>query len=364
VTLWLSATDEDNDKLSYIWKAGKGTFISGTSTATAVWQPPQVTSAEDDTVSVSVSDGIATATASIILYLNPPILQAPTLLAPANLSIDQSVSPTLSWNTSNGAISYGLQVSTSKSFGGYVYNDSGLTVTSQHVTGLYNSTAYYWRVNAKSSYYISGWSTVWSFTTVDSTGNPCPGTPTVVYAGKTYITVQIGSQCWLRENLDVGAMIQGTDTAYDNGVIEKYCYKNDPVNCNTYGGLYQWEEAMQYMMKPGTQGICPPGWHVPTLAEFQTLDTTVGEDGNALKAIGQGVGNGAGTNTSGFSAMFGAFRYHDGLFYDVGRSTYVWSSTRADSTFTYYLTLYHDGGDVNLLSNPKDYGYSVRCIKN
>ncbi|HSL89900.1 MAG TPA: hypothetical protein VK870_11395 [Ignavibacteriaceae bacterium] len=55
----------------------------------------------------------------------------------------------------------------------------------------------------------------------------CPGTPTVTYAGKTYNTVQIGNQCWLKENLDVGNMIIGSLNQFDNGIIEKYCYNND-----------------------------------------------------------------------------------------------------------------------------------------
>ena len=89
---------------------------------------------------------------------------------------------------------------------------------------------------------------------------PCPGIPTVTYAGKTYNTVQIGSQCWLKENLDVGTMINSTSSGYqqtNNSIIEKYCYDNNPANCETYGGLYEWPEAMQYSTTPGTKGICP-----------------------------------------------------------------------------------------------------------
>src|SRR5664280_130964 len=55
----------------------------------------------------------------------------------------------------------------------------------------------------------------------------CPGTPTVIYSGKTYHTVQIGSQCWLKENLDAGNMLYPIDTAKNNGIIEKYCYNDD-----------------------------------------------------------------------------------------------------------------------------------------
>jgi len=77
-------------------------------------------------------------------------------------------------------------------------------------------------------------------------GIPCPGIPTVTYQGQVYNTVLIGSQCWLKENLNVGTMINGSQNQTNNSTIEKYCYDNDPANCDEYGGLYQWDEMMQY----------------------------------------------------------------------------------------------------------------------
>jgi uncharacterized protein (TIGR02145 family) len=117
------------------------------------------------------------------------------------------------------------------------------------------------------------------------------------YQDRFYHTVKIGGQCWMADNLDVGAMITGNINQTDNAVIEKHCYNNDLLNCAHYGGLYQWDEAMQYVTTAGAQGICPAGWHLPTQAEFGTLSTSVGGDGNALKAIGQGSGGGSGTKT-------------------------------------------------------------------
>src|ERR1035437_1786144 len=88
------------------------------------------------------------------------------------------------------------------------------------------------------------------FCSISYSQNPSSGLVTcsglVAYSGKIYSTIQIGTQCWLKENLDVGNMIHGIDTAKNNGIIEKYCYNDDPANCTTYGGLYQWNEAMQY----------------------------------------------------------------------------------------------------------------------
>jgi len=92
-------------------------------------------------------------------------LDAPILVAPADLAINISTSPTLSWLASTGAATYRLQVSTDVGFGTTVYNDSTRTGLSQPITGLTIGTTYYWRVNAKNSGGTSAYSTIWSFTT-------------------------------------------------------------------------------------------------------------------------------------------------------------------------------------------------------
>lgn len=203
----------------------------------------------------------------------------------------------------------------------------------------------------------------------------CPGTPTVTYAGKTYNTVQIGTQCWLKENLDVGTMIQVNQEQTNNGTIEKYCYNNDANNCATYGGLYQWAEAVQYKngatnttspnpaFSGNVQGICPPGLHIPTKTEFETLKSAVNNNSNALKAVGQGSGNGAGTNTSGFSALLAGSRLIDGYFNYLGGITFFWSSTESSSS-AYSMYLWDWASDISIYYGHKKYlGFSVRCVK-
>jgi uncharacterized protein (TIGR02145 family) len=198
--------------------------------------------------------------------------------------------------------------------------------------------------------------------------NPCPNVATVVYAGKTYNTVAIGDQCWLKENLDVGTRINGSLEQTNNSVIEKYCYNDDPANCTTYGGLYQWAEAVQYKngatnttspspaFTGNVQGICPSGWHIPTYAEMQTLATTVGNDGNSLKAVGQGTG----TNTSGFSALLAGYRSIYGGFNDLGPFADFWSSTEGSASSVYYMSL---GSYINFyVGYGKGGGFSVRCL--
>ncbi|OIO07020.1 hypothetical protein COX68_03355 [Candidatus Falkowbacteria bacterium CG_4_10_14_0_2_um_filter_41_15] len=62
-----------------------------------------------------------------------------------------------------------------------------------------------------------------------------------------------------KENLNIGTRIDGTSDQIDNSILEKYCFDDSEVNCTTDGGLYQWDEAMQYSVTEEAQGICPPG---------------------------------------------------------------------------------------------------------
>jgi hypothetical protein len=101
------------------------------------------------------------------------IPSAPTLLDPANTATKVAVNPTLSWNAATGALSYTLQVATDSGFVNLIYNQNGVTSTSQLVAGLNYNTLYYWKVNAVNTGGTSIWSTIWSFTTTI----PIPGAP-------------------------------------------------------------------------------------------------------------------------------------------------------------------------------------------
>jgi uncharacterized protein (TIGR02145 family) len=207
-------------------------------------------------------------------------------------------------------------------------------------------------------------------------GLPCPGMETIIYEGKSYNTVQIGTQCWFKENLDVGTMIQGTQEQTNNGVMEKYCYNNEASSCATFGGLYQWAEAVQYKngatntLSPNpafsgnVQGICPTGWHIPSKEDFETLSksTLVNYNSNTLKAVGQGIGGGVGTNSTGFSGLLTGYRLTNGNFdYDILTSLY-WSSSEASVSWVYYKPLVAHSNAGYLLYDMKKFGYSVRCL--
>lgn len=98
------------------------------------------------------------------IYVAPP--QTPTLTSPANNVLAQPVTLAFTWNSTAGANTYALQVSSDSNFSSFVYNQSNLTVTSQNVGSLTNNTTYYWRVNATNAGGTSPWALIWNFTTI------------------------------------------------------------------------------------------------------------------------------------------------------------------------------------------------------
>lgn len=286
--------------------------------------------------------------------------QTPDLSSPLDHSVNIPAPPLLIWRPSDGAASYTLQVSTDSLFSSFVYNQNELLDTFQQITGLNNSTRYYWRCGATNSYGTSGWSAGWSFTT----GTTCPGVPTVEYEGNTYNTIQIGGQCWLKENLKVGTLIPGNTNASNNSTVEKYCYNDSILYCDRYGGLYQWNEAMQYSTTGGARGICPPEWHLPTALEFENLNTASGGSSNSLKAVGEGTGSGAGTNSSGFTALLAGYRSGTGEFSLKNVNAHFWGSTQYDSANAGLMGIVYNDDHIYLHGYYKDHGFSVRCVKN
>ena len=211
---------------------------------------------------------------------------------------------------------------------------------------------------------------------------PCPGTPTVEYEGRTYNTVQIFSQCWMKENLNVGTIIPGLQDATDNDTIEKYCYQDDTSNCEIYGGLYQWDEMMQYVKDEGTRGICPPGWHLPSDEEWKILsgaaDSQYGigdqvwdgsydqgyDVGLNLKSQSSWNNNGNGTDRYGFSALPAAYRETNGSIGAPGNLGRLWTSTAIVDDYSSWLRILRwDHSDINYHDGDILLGCSVRCVR-
>jgi uncharacterized protein (TIGR02145 family) len=193
---------------------------------------------------------------------------------------------------------------------GHTTDVTGTGSFTSNITGLNQGTTYYvtaYATNEKGTIYSTD---IKQFIAED----PFLCGTAVSHGGKNYQTVQIGTQCWFKENLNIGTRINGSQDQTNNGVIEKYCYDDNEANCNTYGGLYQWDELMQYVTTQGAKGLCPDGWHIPTDAEWTTLTTYPGGEsvaGGKMKSTSGWYNNGNGSNSSGFTALPGGRSYDD-----------------------------------------------------
>lgn len=210
---------------------------------------------------------------------------------------------------------------------------------------------------------------------------PCPGMDSVIYGGQTYHTILIGSQCWFKENLNIGTPIHPLNNQQDNGIIEKYCAGGDTVYCKKYGGLYQWGEVMAYDTTSGSRGICPEGWHIPDDEEWKLLQGTVdskygypnsvwnghswsGQDvGKRLKSWESWSHNGHGIDLYGFKAIPAAIRTSSGIV--GGYHTYFWTSTISaiEEDKAAYRRLVDESDGIYRNYADKKYGFSVRCLR-
>jgi uncharacterized protein (TIGR02145 family) len=295
----------------------------------------------------------------------PP--DVPSDPSPPDGSINQPINTTLSWTCSdpeNDPLTYDVYfgpgtppelVSTGQSQANY---NPGM---------LDENTTYYWKIVALDGQGNSSDSLVWSFTTETlwDCGDPVTDTRDM----KTYSTVQIGTQCWMADNLNFGEMIDGSQPQTDNLLFEKYCYNNVETNCSDYGGLYQWNEMMKYVTQPGTPGICMAGWHIPTNEEWTTLINFLegeGVAGGKMKETGTThwiAPNDGATNESGFTALPGGSHNGFGIYQFLGQNACFWTSTQYLTYTAWYLSLSYNNGAVYRYNNDKVFGYSIRCLK-
>jgi|GEM_PF-6279577 len=182
--------------------------------------------------------------------------------------------------------------------------------------------------------------------------------------------VCIGDRIWMKKNLNEGVMINSSIPQTNNGIIEKYCYDNDPLKCDTYGGLYQWDEMLKYVYLNGDTSFCPTDYHVPNDTEWNSLTSYLG---GGLIASYKMLSSGS----SGFDSLsggyFGRGTRGNTFFVDIGDINYYWSSMAGETnieakTDASSLGVFanNDGTNegIGWTSLPKNYGLSVRCIKN
>ncbi len=173
---------------------------------------------------------------------------------------------------------------------------------------------------------------------------------------KVYPTVQIGSQCWMSKNLDFGIAIANSIHQADNCIAEKYCYNGTVANCSQYGGLYQWDELMKFDDTPAGQGLCPPGWHVPTETDWTTLMNYYLGNGRAGRPLQD-------TITNGFKALRSGVFYLNSSWSFLDFATILWSSTSAgqSNAISHGMNLYNFS--VSLYPASRANAFPVRCLR-
>ena len=246
--------------------------------------------------------------------------------------------------------------------------ESGTTGSfTSNITGLTDGVTYYVRAYATNSAGTSYGNEV-SFTT-----------PVTDADGNIYTIVVIGTQTWMVENLKTTKYNDGTDipNVTDDAAWSALetpawaWYDNDITNKARYGALYNW-----YAVETGK--LCPAGWRVPSHEDFKTLEKALGmtqeqadefgwrgtDQGAQLKATTGWDADGNGTNTSGFTAYPGGFRYIvGGPFYNMGTLGYWWTSTANSSTDALYRRLDNVSSQVYAQGVKKTAGKSVRCVR-
>jgi len=194
--------------------------------------------------------------------------------------------------------------------------------------------------------------------------------------GQSYKTVKLGTQTWMAENLNYA-----DSAAMPNLKGSSWCYENRADSCAKYGRLYTWTGAMNIdrsyrsasaaaVISAPWRGACPTGWHIPTDAEWTTLETVVGGSsvaGTKLKSRSgwndDGDESGNGTDAYGFSALPAGYRDYDDSFYYVGYYEDFWSATEGDTGHAYYRNLDYSLARMYTYHINKGNAFSVRCVQ-
>ncbi len=193
---------------------------------------------------------------------------------------------------------------------------------------------------------------------------------------KSYKVVKIGNQWWMAENL---AYLPAVYKSSSGSTTDPYYYvggyygtdvaaaKNKPSYAK-YGVLYNW---------PAAKAACPPGWHLPSDAEWKQLGKALGmsqaqadglgylgtDQGTQMKATSGWNNNGNGTNSSGFAGLPGGYRWDGGTFGDIGIYGTWWSNTEIRTDEAMRWLLYSNESTLNRYLYGKGYGFSVRYIR-
>ena len=194
--------------------------------------------------------------------------------------------------------------------------------------------------------------------------------------GNTYPVVEIGGQCWIKENLKSVRYNNGdsiptglTGSAWGATTEGAYSvFSNNEINRGIYGLMYNFNAIVD------PRGLCPIDWHIPSDAEWTTLTDFLGGAATAsgpmktVGTLGAGTGlwrspNSGATNASGFSALPGGERKPDGSYVFLSYYARFWSNTSSTASSAFGRRLYNDRVSVQRDAFAKSNGFYVRCLK-
>lgn len=348
------------------------------------------------------SDGRSVRCLRNTLDVNEEVLDVPrvTTSAMTNIAIDSAIAGGEVVSDGGAPITAcGVCWSTSENptiNDNHTVESPGVGAFNSTITGLAEITTYYVRAYATNSVGTFYGDNV-KFTTIASSGGvPCPDTPTLTdYDGNTYNTVQIGTQCWMKENLRAEHYADGVEiplsTMSSTNVSYRYIPGCGADKVNVYGYLYNRAAVMRgaasTIANPsGVQGICPTGWHIPSQTEWTQLSDFLNSHSQYIcgnsntpyigKSVSATVGWNASTttcavgnepasnNATGFSAVPAGEMWasdNESMTYamSLGEETYLWSTTEGFCRELSYNANYF----INYSGGSAYSAYSVRCLR-
>lgn len=195
----------------------------------------------------------------------------------------------------------------------------------------------------------------------------------VVAVGQETVSVRIGTQVWQAQNLNTEKFRNGDpireirdaqawlDAGHDRLPAWSH-YDNQSSSGILYGKLYNWYAVSD------PRGLCPEGWHVATKADWDTLIEYLGGEKTAAIRLKHPDSwalrkKSRGDNSSGFAALPGGYRYHNGGFENLEFDGYWWTSTEHDHYYAWLCDMVYSSGTVYRYFNLKDKGMAVRCVQ-
>jgi uncharacterized protein (TIGR02145 family) len=262
---------------------------------------------------------------------------------------------------------------------------SGTGEFSTTLTGLSPNTKYY-----QKAYAVNRSGTGYGSQVSFYTGAAIENNTISDIEGNTYHIKLIGSQVWMTENLKTtkypdGSSIPLVTEQTDWGLLSPnsiaYCwYNNNIANKDLYGSLYTWTAATKGVASNSTpgkvQGVCPTGWHLPSMPEWELLVEYLGGENaaaNKMKESGDlhwkippnssGFSPNVSTNESGFTALPGGYRDGRGVFSTSGIEGYWWSSFHETYRQINASMFTIENRGIRYNSQEKIFGCSVRCLR-